>query len=243
MYCFNYDDHTLEFNFMLSSCENDEYTMCEEDVTLRQITDHINVQEPLHKSLYTFETWKDVQEKYNHEYEYDYEYDKYEQLHNKIDVLDYGFHKGAIYDLDTHEKDVCTEEYITDLLQQEYRDKSYEYARVKELVESILSLPSESYNTISFWIDIMYDAVIFMYIERHHKVYYYTSSCYNVKSFNEVECITYGYELRNVFDLPHIVEINSIEYVRVDLRCIVEDDEVRIFTQGKILCDVTYKKT
>ncbi len=227
-YYFNHDTHTLKFEFHIAmkTCKSDfKQYFYKDDATLQDICDVFNRDPPLDKSIYTCSTWKNMCD------------DKItdNDIIGEIGGINYTIRiNGQITD---YYGNVKTDDFITNFLQEMYNDKLCCYRQTIRLHQSILTFPDEKYNIVE--VD---DEVIYMYVERYHDLHHFKNDDEEVKTLyvNEEfdEDVRREYALKDVFTLPHYIEVDGIEYVRVNVKGI---ESTHVFSTGDLLCDISFE--
>ncbi len=239
-YYFTYDDYYLIFTFTRIYKCNVE---CKENVELCNVYDVKKIPKILDKSYYNVNTWRKLMQ---------HEDEENEELNFAYNISDLYIENDQVYNSDTEQ--VVTDEEANKILLDEYtRQADYVNQKVT-LYENIMKCPDVLYNILHMYfhddIGEYIDMVIFIYIERHHTLQYFTHidcDVFNIDISDEFdEEVRYEYNLKDVFTLPHFIEVDGVEYVRIDIRntplkCC--SGSVTLFTSGKILCEVTLVTT
>ncbi len=228
-FTFNYDLYHLDFyfNFMLDDCTyREDYYTYKNNISLQDMVnflaiDVLCIYPPLDRSLYTCKTWKDVQRNIIQD----------DDVRKQINVINMYMENDITYNLCN---DVVTDEEITYALHHEYHERLEQYNEDMILCNNILSLPNEQYYLVE-----TDEHTLYSYIERYHDAYFFNPNDNEVskleikEEFNEE--VKYGFSLNDVFNLPHFIEVDGIEYVRVDVRRL---NATYLFSTGRLLCDV-----
>ncbi len=123
------------------------------------------------------------------------------------------------------------------LLLQSYDEDANRYnifLKLEHDIENIYeNIFEECYNTIT----IHGAKYLFIYIEKECDAWYIEDCTLHQLNFKCDDEVRYGYELCDIFTLPHILEHDGIEYVRIDVQHI---HTRYVFTRGKILCGINY---
>ncbi len=246
MHCkFYHDDYALEFTMMHEECY--KHNLGRERMTIDKVCKY----HPciLHdKSLYNVDTLIEAHKL------------KKSLITFDPKLIDKEYIKNVLMHII---KNTLTQDVIDDankMLLQVYDKHNEKYARNKELIQNIKEKfqdDEEHYNTIRVFLMVdekcdYSNLPLFIYIEKGHDVNYYLfddgNNDRNVHSIttenllDDVD-VRYGYGVKDVFKLPHYVEVDGVEYQRIDIRDtypVRNEEAIFIFTTGKMLCIVNY---
>ncbi len=215
-YKFIHDNYTIFFYFTKSyeckdSCWKDN---CGFDKTLKQIIHNIRVKRPYDKETYNVDTL--INKKF------DIFFDDY-----KIDDLFYDALNNN--ELTDEIRDVANASLSRSY--EKHLDRYNKFLMLETEVLNIYDVNKECYNMM--YLD-SYTTNLLIYIEKDCDVWYFQDCELQQLKFECNDDAKYGYELCDVFTLPHFLEHDNVEYVRYDANIKTQF----IFTQGKILCSV-----